>query len=142
MFILAVNIYGENLPTREILSYNYPDEDHSKGLNGMGLAHLAFEVDDIDSALEKIKQEVGSPVGELVKAEYPNNVNATFVYARDIKGNIIELQNWSRQISYLRFAYTENVSRETFLRTASSKNKKGGMFHVKHLSLFVNHIRF
>lgn len=88
--------YEEELPTLEIFSYDNMDYESRKVLNGVGLAHLAFEVDDVLEVLEKIKQEGGGQVGQLVKTEYPNNVIATFVYAKDIEGNIIELQSWKK----------------------------------------------
>lgn len=88
--------YSENLPTLEVFSYHETGLESTKALNGTGLAHLAFEVDDVAKVLQKIKDEGGSQVGELIKTEYPNHVTATFVYARDIEGNIIELQSWKR----------------------------------------------
>lgn len=88
--------YEEELPTLEIFSYDNMDYESKKSLNGVGLAHLAFEVDDVLEVLGKIKEEGGGQVGQLVKTEYPKNVIATFVYAKDIEGNIIELQSWKR----------------------------------------------
>lgn len=86
--------YDGALPTLEIYSYHNMDINNPKLINGVGLAHLAFEVDDIDSFLKKIKQEGGEQLGEKVSASYPNNVTATFVYAKDIEGNLLELQSW------------------------------------------------
>ena len=57
---------------------------------------MAFEVDDVALVLQKILEEGGGQVGELIKTKYPNNVTATFVYAKDIEGNIIELQSWEK----------------------------------------------
>ncbi len=88
--------YEEGLPTLEIFSYDEVNLSNSKILNGIGLAHLAFEVDDVLAILEKIKKEGGGQVGELVKTQYPNNITATFVYAKDLEGNIIELQSWDK----------------------------------------------
>jgi Lactoylglutathione lyase and related lyases len=92
---LALPGYGGTLPTIEIFSYDHMDTENPKVINGVGLAHLAFEVDDVKEALQKILQEGGGQVGELVKTEYPGQVTATFVYAKDIEGNMIELQSWS-----------------------------------------------
>lgn len=39
----------------------------------------------------------GSTYGEIVKADYPNNIEATFVYVMDPEGNIIELQSWRKK---------------------------------------------
>lgn len=88
--------YEESLPTLEIFSYDNMNADNPKAINGIGLGHLAFEVEDVAAVLEKVKQEGGGQVGELIKTEYPNHVTATFVYAKDIEGNIIELQSWEK----------------------------------------------
>jgi predicted enzyme related to lactoylglutathione lyase len=92
---LALPGYEEFLPTLEIFSYSSMNTDNPKAINSIGLAHLAFEVDDVQAILQKIKEEGGGQVGELIKTEYPNKVIATFVYAKDVEGNIIELQSWS-----------------------------------------------
>jgi predicted enzyme related to lactoylglutathione lyase len=94
---LALPGYEDNLPTLEIFSYNSMDSKNPKVINGIGLAHLAFEVDDVATILQKIKQEGGGQIGELIKTEYPNQVVATFVYAKDVEGNIIELQSWEKR---------------------------------------------
>ena len=88
--------YGEDHPTLEIFSYGEMNSDNPKALNGIGLGHLAFEVEDVSATLEQILKEGGGQVGELVRTEYPNHVTATFVYAKDPEGNIIELQSWSK----------------------------------------------
>lgn len=93
---LALPGYSEHLPTLEIFSYDSMDENQTKAINSIGLAHLAFEVDDVAAVLEKVKQEGGGQVGEIVKTQYPNHVTATFVYAKDIEENIIELQSWEK----------------------------------------------
>ena len=88
--------YEEDHPTLEIFSYNSTDESNPKILNGIGLSHLAFKVEDVPLVLKKIIEEGGAQVGELIKTTYPNNITATFVYAKDIEGNIIELQSWEK----------------------------------------------
>ena len=62
----------------------------------MPILHL--EVDDVETALELMIRAGGSQVGELVTAQYPNDTEAVFVYARDPEGNIIELQSWGQKI--------------------------------------------
>lgn len=93
---LSLPGYDGKLPTLEIFSYNNLNLDNPKAVNGVGLAHLAFEVEDVAVLLGRIKQEGGGQVGEIVRKEYPNHVTATFVYATDIEGNIIELQSWGK----------------------------------------------
>ena len=70
--------------------------DNQKCLNGVGLSHLAFEVDDVVQTLEKLKSNGGSAIGEVISKEYQGIGIATFVYCKDIEGNIIELQSWAK----------------------------------------------
>ncbi len=64
-------------------------------INQYGIAHIAFEVDNVRDTLDKLLQNGGRTVGEVVSADYPDGRKATFVYAADIEGNIVELQSWS-----------------------------------------------
>lgn len=88
--------YGEAHPTLEIFSYDQVDESGPFGTNHTGLAHIAFEVDDVREVRQKVLECGGSAVGELVTADNPNHdgKRAVFAYVRDIEGNIIELQSW------------------------------------------------
>ena len=45
----------------------------------------------------KVISKGGSRVGELITAEYPNGLEAVFVYAKDPEGNIVELQSWRQR---------------------------------------------
>lgn len=87
--------YGEDHPTLEIFSYDEMISAETSRINQCGIAHLAFEVEDVEATLEILLQEGGSQVGELVKAEYEDGKKAVFVYAADCEGNIVELQSWS-----------------------------------------------
>ncbi|MDK2966034.1 MULTISPECIES: VOC family protein [Lacrimispora] len=86
--------YGDDHPTLEIFSYDSIRETIIGEVNRSGIAHIAFEVDDVETTLELVIRAGGSKVGELVTAQYPNNMQAVFIYARDPEGNIIELQSW------------------------------------------------
>lgn len=88
--------YSDQLPTLEIFSYESMEEGSLKALNRTGLAHLAFEVDDVPAMLQRVLDEGGAQIGELVQAQYPGDVTATFVYAADPEGNILELQSWNK----------------------------------------------
>ncbi len=87
--------YDEKHPTLEIFSYDEMIEKAKPVINQCGLAHLAFEVDDVEETLNKLKAFGGGQIGELVKTTYSDGRKAVFVYATDIEGNIIELQSWS-----------------------------------------------
>jgi predicted enzyme related to lactoylglutathione lyase len=93
---LLVPGYSEDHPTLEIFSYSQEECGNSKLINNRGLGHLAFEVDDVRETLKEIIAEGGGQVGDVVEAAYPDNLKATFVYAKDIEGNIIELQSWHK----------------------------------------------
>ena len=88
--------YDSDHPTLEIYSYDEMCETPETNTNHTGIAHLAFEVDDVRETLKKVLENGGSMVGELITVDNPNNDNkrAVFVYARDIEGNILELQSW------------------------------------------------
>ncbi|WP_277405805.1 VOC family protein [Lacrimispora xylanisolvens] len=89
--------YGEDHPTLEIFSYDAVRESVIGEVNRPGFAHIAFEVDDVETTLELMIRAGGSQVGELVTADYPNNTEAVFVYAKDPESNIIELQSWRQK---------------------------------------------
>lgn len=101
----SVQIEGEHLilpgydgeyPTLEIFSYSHEGDSNTKMINNLGFAHLAFEVDDVAETLKEIIAAGGGLVGEPAEAVYPGGVKGKFVYAKDIEGNIIELQSWSK----------------------------------------------
>jgi len=85
--------YGENGPTLEIFSYDKMT-DNEKAINNLGFSHIAFAVDDVQATTKLVKENGGSSVGELVLQKYPNGKTGTFVYCKDVEGNIIELQKW------------------------------------------------
>ncbi|MHB8132311.1 MAG: VOC family protein [Mobilitalea sp.] len=87
--------YNEDHPTLEIFSYDEMKEKEKSHINQCGFAHLAFEVDDVEETLSKVKAAGGGQIGELVTTEYQDGRKAVFVYATDLEGNIIELQSWS-----------------------------------------------
>jgi len=101
--VANAHIVGEHLrlpggsadgPTLEIFSYDSM-EPGSQRINQCGIAHLAFEVDDVERTLSEILAAGGGQLGEVVKTEYADGRKAVFVYATDPEGNIIELQSWT-----------------------------------------------
>jgi catechol 2,3-dioxygenase-like lactoylglutathione lyase family enzyme len=86
--------YDESLPTLEIFQYNHNEDGLKPMANRKGYGHIAFRVDDVASILKRVLENGGSRVGELVETEVSELGTLSFVYARDIDGNIIELQNW------------------------------------------------
>jgi glyoxylase I family protein len=86
--------YAENYPTLEIFSYGEMNTDRVNLINSCGIAHIAFEVEDVAKTLKKVLDNGGGTIGETVHAHFKDGRKATFVYATDIEGNILELQSW------------------------------------------------
>ncbi len=87
--------FGEGGPTLEVFEYGTPTARPASLPNRLGLGHLAFAVDDVASALDKVLAAGGTAVGEIVTLPVPGAGRVTLVYARDPESNIIELQRWS-----------------------------------------------
>ena len=87
--------YGDDGPTLEIFQYNRAEQRPATAINRPGLAHLAFEVDNVEAARDAVVAAGGRCVGELVTVEIPSAGTITLIYMTDPEGNIIELQNWA-----------------------------------------------
>jgi catechol 2,3-dioxygenase-like lactoylglutathione lyase family enzyme len=99
--IPGAHIVGEHLAlpgccdvTLEIFQYGGAAAAAKRFVNAPGFQHIAFEVDDVEKALDRGCAFGGGQIGELVKVGYPDGRRATFVYATDPEGNIVELQSW------------------------------------------------
>lgn len=91
---LAMPGYDGTLPTLEIFQYDHNLENSTPLANRKGFGHIAFVVDDVEAVLARTLAHGGSQVGEVARAEVAGAGSLTFVYVRDIDGNIIEIQNW------------------------------------------------
>jgi len=85
---------GAQGPTIEIFQYDRSEEKPVPKANRQGLAHIAFEVNDVVEATDLVLAHGGSRVGEWTSHEVPGVGLLTFLYVADPEGNIIELQNW------------------------------------------------
>lgn len=85
----------ENGPTLEIFEYK-PTRSGNKELeiNDQGFGHIAFHVDMVEDVLEKVLQNGGKKLGQIIKKDYGELGILTAVYVKDIEGNFIEIQNW------------------------------------------------
>jgi len=88
--------YGDDAPTLEIFQYNKAEKRLGTAINRPGLAHLAFEVEDVEAARDEVLAAGGRCVGDLVITNIPGAGTITFVYVTDLEGNIIELQAWRK----------------------------------------------
>jgi predicted enzyme related to lactoylglutathione lyase len=86
--------HGVDGPTLEIFQYEQPAEGPKPLINRPGLAHLAFQVDDVAATREEILARGGAGYGELQTIQIPGAGTLTLVYMTDPEGNIIELQRW------------------------------------------------
>ena len=71
--------HGAGGPTLEIYQYS---ENECKGepvANREGFGHIAFEVDDVDQSLEKVRKRVGGSVGDVTSHEVEGGGLLTFV---------------------------------------------------------------
>ena len=86
--------YGDDGPTLEIFQYNNAQSRPETAINRLGLAHLAFEVEDVKAARDEVTAAGGTCIGEMVTVDIPDAGIITFIYMTDPEGNIIELQKW------------------------------------------------
>lgn len=88
--------HGEFGPTLEVFQFEPCESSEPRLLNRPGLAHLAFEVDDVAARREEVLAEGGSDLGQIVTIDIPGAGRLTLTYMRDPEGNIVELQHWHR----------------------------------------------
>jgi len=88
--------HGEGGPTLEIYGYSWSEPRPAVAANREGIAHIAFEVDDVVAATRMVLGRGGSLIGEVTQSEVPGVGMLTFVYAADPEGNIVELQSWGQ----------------------------------------------
>ncbi len=81
--------------TLEVYQYDALEDRAPTRINRPGFGHIAFEVDDVRSALEELKANGGSAVGEVVTLTTKTGRRVTWVYATDPEGNVVELQSWA-----------------------------------------------
>jgi catechol 2,3-dioxygenase-like lactoylglutathione lyase family enzyme len=86
--------YENNLPTLEIFQYEENLDAPTPGANRKGFGHIAFKVDDVQAVLAAVIAHGGSQLGAVAETDVPGVGHLTIVYAQDIDGNIVELQNW------------------------------------------------
>lgn len=87
--------HGNDGPTLEIFQYNHQEDRLDTAINRPGFAHIAFAVDDIETARDTVIEAGGKIIGKTVSLEVSGAGKVTFVYLTDPEGNISELQHWS-----------------------------------------------
>ncbi len=87
--------HGKHGPTLEIYQYKKIEMQAISNPNTKGFGHIAFEVDCVETILEKLVQNGGTTFGSVTKRKIDGVGEITFVYARDPENNLIELQSWT-----------------------------------------------
>jgi catechol 2,3-dioxygenase-like lactoylglutathione lyase family enzyme len=83
-------------PTLEIFSFDPVIERKSQDpINRLGFGHLAFQVEDVEAYVERIKRAGGGILGSVVEKDYGDMGTLSVAYCLDPEGNFIEIQNWS-----------------------------------------------
>jgi catechol 2,3-dioxygenase-like lactoylglutathione lyase family enzyme len=88
--------HGEHGPTLEIYQYKHIVEQSAVMPNTRGFGHIAFEVDSVETILEKLLKNGGKAFGNITKRNVEGVGEITFIYVRDPEENLIELQSWKK----------------------------------------------
>ena len=91
---LALPGFEGPAPTLEIFQYSHNENKLTPAANREGYGHIAFEVDNVASALDAVLRHGGGILGEIVTQEVTGEGILTFVYAADPEGTSVELQSW------------------------------------------------
>lgn len=86
--------HGDDGTTIEILQYSNNLPKPATQANREGFGHIAFEVDDVEAAMERFLAHGGTKVGDIASNEVAGTGYVTLVYLADPEGNIVELQSW------------------------------------------------
>ena len=87
--------HGADGPTLEIYQYGRAEDRPVTAANRLGLAHVAFAVDDVQAARQAVLGNGGGRVGDIVTLTTADGRRVTWCYVTDPEGNILELQSWS-----------------------------------------------
>jgi len=99
--------HGPDGPTLEIFSYAARVAQTTPTADRLGFGHIAFAVDDVRAALQRVIDAGGSALGDVAEAHVEGAGDLTLVYARDPEDNIIELQKWGRPSRLKRTHYAD-----------------------------------
>lgn len=88
--------HGPEGPTLEIFTYESLADGGKSAVNRPGYGHLAFSVEHVAEAQERVLAAGGARVGEIVTITIATGARVTWCYVTDPEGNFIELQSWSK----------------------------------------------
>ena len=87
--------YDKDGPTLEIFQYEPEVERSPVRVSRPGYGHIAFSVENVESARKEVLASGGHAVGEIVTLEVSGDAKVTWCYVTDPEGNVIELQSWT-----------------------------------------------
>ena len=87
--------HGDTGPTIEIYQYDAVEPSREPRVDRAGWGHVAFQVPDVEAALDAVVAAGGSRFGDVVTLTTSSGSRVTWCYAADPDGNLLELQAWS-----------------------------------------------
>jgi len=85
--------FGDEGPTLEVFQYAQVTDAPVPVANRVGFGHIAFAVDDVNTARKAVLAAGGGALGTVEVLTIPGAGKITWTYTRDPEGNIIELQS-------------------------------------------------
>ena len=87
--------HGDDGPTLEIYTFASTAGESARRIDRPGFGHIAFAVDEVESARRRVLDEGGAAVGEVVTLTTSDGRRVTWCYLTDPEGNVVELQSWA-----------------------------------------------
>lgn len=87
--------HGANGPTLEIYTFASTGEGLEPAIDRPGFGHIAFAVADVPTARDRVLNEGGNPIGDVVTLTTADGRRVTWCYVTDPEGNVVELQSWA-----------------------------------------------
>ncbi len=91
IYSIWLNFPDDPGPFLEIFEFGTAAERNTPPVNELGFTHLAFEVRDLQTTIEKVLRSGGALQGEVTNFGTPQEPHL-IIYVRDPGGNILELE--------------------------------------------------
>ena len=87
--------HGDEGPTLEIYTFATSQGESARVIDDPGWGHIAFAVADVESARQRVIDEGGTAIGDVVTLTTADGRRVTWCYVADPEGNAVELQSWA-----------------------------------------------